>query len=70
MIGAAVVGHDALHRDANGLELVEGTRQKGSSGLFAFVGQNLGENQARVVVDADVGDPRSPRRGCAFGGCR
>src|SRR5882757_7171064 len=55
-IGRTVVGHDPRDRDPERLEVIEGTGEEGSSGFLALVGQNLGVGQARVVVDANVGD--------------
>jgi len=55
-VGGAVISHDASDRDPEGLEVIEGAREEGSSGLFALVGQDFGVGQARMVVDADVGD--------------
>jgi len=55
-VGGAVVGHDAGDRDPKGLEVIEGAREEGSGGFLALIGQDFGVGQARMVVDAYVGN--------------
>jgi hypothetical protein len=53
-----VIGHDALHRDAAASEPGEGALDEGDRALLALVGQDLGRDKARGMVDLDV--PRVP----------
>src|SRR5262245_45176983 len=53
-IGRPVVGHDPLDGDAQAGEPGDGALEEGDRAFLALVGQDLGEGEARGVVDADV----------------
>jgi hypothetical protein len=53
-IAGAIVGVDALGGDAVLLEEGESGVEEGDGALGGFVGEELGESQAAVVVDGDV----------------
>lgn len=50
----AVVGHHALHFDAEAGVICNGSFQEGDGALLALIGHNLDERDARGIVDADV----------------
>jgi hypothetical protein len=53
-VARAVVGHHAQHADAEAGVVGERSLQEGDGALLALVGQDLGEGDARGVVEADV----------------
>jgi hypothetical protein len=55
-IGVAVVGEDALDRDAAAGEPGQGSAQKAYDRDAALVGQNLGVRDTRTVIDADMNE--------------
>src|SRR6478736_5814781 len=53
-VAGAVVGHHAPHLDAEAGVISDGRFEEGDSALFALVGHDLDESDARGIVDADV----------------
>ena len=53
-IPAAVVGEDALTRDAPGAIPGDGALEKGAAAQAPLIRQDLHVGQARVIVDGDV----------------
>ncbi len=53
-VAVAVVGEQASHPDAELSVIVQGGVQEGDGGGGGLVGQDVGEGEARVVVDGDV----------------
>ena len=54
----AVVGHDADDGDPKAGVVVNRRFEEGDSAFLALVGQDLGEGDARCVVDRDMNEPR------------
>src|SRR5229473_6898537 len=53
-VARAVVAHHPGYRDAEALIVGQGCLQEGGGALFLLVGHDLGESDARGVVDADM----------------
>ena len=53
-VAGAVVGHDPGDDDAEARIVGQGGLQEGDRALLPLVGQDLGEGDARGVVEADV----------------
>lgn len=69
-IGGAIVGHDALDRDAQVLEPGQSPAAKGDGAIGPLVGQDFAVGQAGRVIDRDM-QAFPPRcRACCFVRCR
>ena len=53
-IAAAIVGHDPDDGDTEALVIVQGAFQEGDCALLFLVGHDLGEGDARGIIDADM----------------
>ena len=53
-IAAAVVGHDALHTDAQAGIAGDGRREEGDRGFLALIRPDLSEGDPGVVIDAHM----------------
>ncbi len=53
-VAGAIIGHDPLGLDAEGSEVSQGAFQEEDGAVLAFIGHDLGEGEARGVIDADV----------------
>jgi hypothetical protein len=53
-IAAAVIGQQSAHPDAVAGEEIHRGAQKSDGAVGLLIGQDLGEGQARVIVDGDV----------------
>src|SRR5919198_1042597 len=53
-VAGAVVGHDALDANAEAGIVSKGSQQEGDGAVFRLVGPDLGEGDARGIVDRDV----------------
>src|SRR5713101_6613043 len=67
-VTGAVVGHDTLDLDAQAGVVGDGGFEKGCSASLALVGLDLGEGDARGIVDADMDElPAAAARGGGAG---
>jgi hypothetical protein len=53
-VARAVIGHDALDANAEAGIVSKGSQQEGGGAVFRFVGPDLGEGDARGIVDRDM----------------
>ncbi len=68
-VARAIVGHDgAFHGDAEVCVIGDGRLEEGDMRFAAFVGLDLGEGDARGIVDADMDELPSRCRGCCSAG--
>src|SRR5260370_11883890 len=59
-VAGAVVGHDALDRDAETCVVGDTGLEEGHRTSLAFIWFDLGEGDARGVIDADMNELPSP----------
>src|SRR5436190_19612569 len=56
LVARAVVGHHTLDLDTEALVVSESGLEEGSGAVLLLVRHNLGEGDARVVVDGDMNE--------------
>ena len=69
-VAGTVVGGDALSVDAVSFEEGQGGVEEGDGTAGGFVGEELREGAAGVIVDGDVEELKSRPRGCGRAGGR
>src|SRR5207247_10585353 len=53
-VAAAIIGHDAAHRDAKAFVISHSRLEKGNGAVCILIRLDLGDSYAGVIVDADM----------------